>query len=78
MLFKLRTSIKAYLKNIIKAKISQHLILKRETYIIRKALKQLNRKLYNLTLNNVIIVKGFYINIILKTYLLKVIFSFIK
>jgi hypothetical protein len=59
--------IKASYNKCIKAKSSSLLILRYSTKVIKKTLNSTSSLiLANLVLNNIIIIKGFYINIILK------------
>jgi hypothetical protein len=64
--------IKSSINKSVKAGLSALLIIKRGTYIIKRALNsKLRIAIANLILKNVAIIKGFYINIILEAYLLK-------
>jgi len=66
-LLKLGLFVKASYNKYIKAKSLSLLILGYNTRVIRKALNGISSfSLANLVLNNVIVIKGFYINIILK------------
>ena len=66
-LLKLGLFIKAFYNKYIKARSLSFLILEYSIKVIRKALNSTNSlSLANLVLNNVIVIKGFYINIILK------------
>jgi hypothetical protein len=69
-LFKPKSFIKVITNKSIKAGLSMLLILGYGTYIIKRILNSaLGPIIINLILKNIIIVKGFYINIILKAYL---------
>ena len=71
-MLKLYLFIKANLNKNIKAKTFILLIISKSTYIIKKILnKEFKSAIINLILKDIIIIKGFYINIILKAYLLK-------
>ena len=59
-----------YLKYIIKIKSSSLLIFNYNIYIIKNILNRKKNKI-NLILNNIIIIKGFHVNIILETLLYK-------
>jgi len=66
-LLKLRLFIKASYNKCIKAGFLSLLILEYSIKIIKRALNSINSlSLANLVLNNIIIIKGFYINIILE------------
>jgi hypothetical protein len=72
-LLKLGSFIKASYNKCVEAGSSSFPILKRGTKVIKKALNgtsSLNSA--NLVLNNIIVIKGFYVNIILKARLYKV------
>ena len=71
-LLKLGLFVKASYNKYIKAKSLSLLILKYSIKVIKKTLNSTNSfSLANLVLNNIIIIKGFYINIILKARLYK-------
>jgi len=66
-LLKLGLFVKASYNKCIKARFLSLLILGYSIKVIKKALNSTNSlSLANLVLNNVIVIKGFYINIILK------------
>jgi hypothetical protein len=66
-LLKFRLFVKASYNKYIKAKSLSFLILKYSIKVIKKTLNSTNSfSLANLVLNNIIRIKGFYINIILK------------
>jgi hypothetical protein len=66
-LLKLGLFVKASYNKYIKAESSSLLILRRSIKVIRKTLNGTSSfSLANLVLNDIIIIKGFYINIILK------------
>ena len=66
-LLKLGLFVKASYNKYIKAKSLSLLILKYSTKVIKRALNSTSGlSLINLVLNNIIVIKGFYINIILK------------
>jgi hypothetical protein len=66
-LLKLKLVIKALYNKYIKAKSLSFLISKYSIKVIKRALNSTNSfSLADLVLNNIIIIKGFYINIILK------------
>jgi len=72
-LLELRLFIKAFYNKYIKARSLSLLILKYSTKVIKRALNSTSGlSLINLVLNNIIVIKGFYINIILKARLHKV------
>ena len=62
--------IKGNLEYIIKTRTLSLLIINHNTYIIKSILNKKNNKV-NLILNNVIIIKGFHVNIIFKALLYK-------
>ncbi len=71
-MLKLNLFIKLSINKSIKASLSILLIIGRGTYIIKRALNgKLGIIIINLILKNIAIIEGFYINIILKAYLLK-------
>ena len=71
-MLKLYLFIKASLNKNIKAKTFILLIINKSIYIIKRILKKEFKSIItNLILKDIIIIKGFYINIILKAYLLK-------
>jgi hypothetical protein len=71
-LLKLYLFIKISLNKNIKAKTFILLIISKSIYIIKRILnKKFKSAIINLILKDIIIIKGFYINIILKAYLLK-------
>ena len=71
-MLKLYLFIKISLNKNIKAKIFILLIISKGIYIIKRILnKKFKSAIINLILKDIIIIKGFYINIILKAYLLK-------
>jgi hypothetical protein len=63
--------IKSLIINIIKANNTLFLILKRGTYMFKELLNKSESKKVNLILLNVIIIKGFLINIVLKALFYK-------
>lgn len=63
---------KSSLYNTIKAKIAIYLVLETSIRVFKGIFKNQNKTYGNLTLKNIVIIKGFYINIILKAYLLKI------
>jgi len=66
-LLKLKLFVKAFYNKCIKARSSSLLILEYSIKVIKSALNSTSSfSLANLILNNIIIIKGFYINIILK------------
>jgi len=66
-LLELRLFVKASYNKCIKARSSSLLILGYSIKVIKRALNSTNSfSLANLVLSNIIIIKGFYINIILK------------
>jgi hypothetical protein len=66
-LLKLGLFVKASYNKYVEARSSSLLILGHSIKVIRKALNSINSlSLVNLVLNNVIVIKGFYINIVLK------------
>ena len=66
-LLKLGLFVKASYNKCIEAKSLSFLILRYNTKVIKKALNSTSSlSLVNLVLNNVIVIKGFYINIILE------------
>ena len=66
-LLKLGLFVKALYNKCVKAKSLSFLILEYSIKVIKKALNSTNSfSLEDLVLNNIIVVKGFYINIILK------------
>ena len=66
-LLKLKLFVKASYNKCIKTRSLSFLILGYSTKVIKKALNSTNSlSLANLVLNNVIVIKGFYINIILE------------
>jgi hypothetical protein len=68
---KLNTFIKAIKIKIVKSGLGALLILKHKTYILKRILNKANsNNKRNLILKNIIIVKGFYTNIIFKAKLL--------
>jgi len=72
-LLKLGSFVKALFNKYIKAKSLNLLILKYSTKIIRKAInKTISLNIKDLHLSNIIIIEGFYINIIFKAYLNKI------
>ena len=64
--------IKATIYNYIKASIITLLIIGRGKRVLRNALNRLNNTKVDLILYNVVVIKGFYINIIIKALLLRV------
>jgi hypothetical protein len=64
------TFIKELLKSTVKARSSSLLIISYSTYTIKSILNKKNNKV-NLVLRNIVIIKGFHINIILKALLYK-------
>jgi hypothetical protein len=69
-LFKPRFFIKVITNKSVKVGLFILLILKRGTYIIKRTLNSaLGPIIVDLILKNIIIIKGFYINIILEAYL---------
>ena len=64
------TFIKERPKRIVKAGTLSLLIISYSTYMIKSILNRKNSKV-NLILNNIVVVKGFYINIISKALLYK-------
>ena len=72
-MLKLGSFVKALFNKYIKAKSLNLLILKYSTKIIRKAInKTISLNIKDLHLSNIIIIEGFYINIIFKAYLNKI------
>ena len=66
-MLKLRLFVKALYNKCMKARSLSFLILGYSTKVIRRALNSTNSSsLANLVLSNIIIIKGFYINIILE------------
>jgi hypothetical protein len=63
--------IKSLVELVIKAKTSILLIIRHGTYTFKRLFNKRDRKRVNLVLRDVVIVKGFYINIILKALLFK-------
>jgi hypothetical protein len=63
--------IKLLIKLVIKAKIFILLIIRHGTYTFKRLFNKRNNKKVNLILYNVVIVKGFYINIVLEALLFK-------
>ena len=71
-MLKLRLFVKASYNKYIKARFSSLLILGYRIKVIKKALnKTSSLSLANLALNNIVIIKDFYINIILEARLYK-------
>ena len=71
-MLKLYLFIKVSLNKNIKAKTFILLIINKNIYIIKRILnKKFKSAIINLILKDIIIIKSFYINIILKAYLLK-------
>jgi hypothetical protein len=72
-LLELKSFIKALFNKCVKAGFSSLLILKRSIKVIKKAInKAISPNIKDLRLFNIIIVKGFYINIISEAYLNKI------
>jgi hypothetical protein len=72
-MFNLSTFVNTGLINVIKVNIINFLVLRYKLYIIKKIFIKINKKnIINFLLKNVIVIKGFYINIILKSRLKKV------
>jgi len=66
-LLKLRLFVKASYNKCVEARSSSLLILRHSTKVIRRALNSISGlSSANLVLSNIIVIKGFYINIILK------------
>ena len=66
------TFIKAKINNYIKARIINFLIIKYNTYIIKNIVNRpIELYIKDLILYNIIVIKGFYINIISEAYLVK-------
>jgi hypothetical protein len=63
--------IKLLIKLIIKAKTFIFLIIRYSTYTFKKLFNKKDNKRVNLILCNIIIIKGFYINIVLEALLFK-------
>jgi uncharacterized membrane protein len=70
--------IKLLIKLVIKAKTFILLIIKHSTCTFKRLYNKRNNKKVNLILRNVIIIKGFYINIVLKAFFLRKAFRFIS
>ena len=72
-LLKLRSFIKALFNKCIEARFSSLLIFKRSNKVIRKAInKAISPNIKDLRLSDIIVVKGFYINIIFEACLNKI------
>jgi hypothetical protein len=72
-LLKLRSFIKASFNKYIKVRSLSLLIFRYSTKVIKKAInKAISLNIKDLRLFNIIIIKGFYINIIFKDYLNKI------
>jgi thiamine kinase-like enzyme len=66
------TFIKTKINNYIEAKITSFLIIRYNTYIIKNVInKSIEPHTIDLILYNIIVIKGFYINIIFETYLIE-------
>ena len=66
------TFIKAKINNYIKAGITSFLIIRYSTYIIKNVVNRpAGSRTKDLILYNIIVIKGFYINIIFETYLIE-------
>ena len=72
-MLKLRSFVKALFNKCIKVGSLSFLILKYSIKVIKKAIKKaISLNIKDLHLFNIIIVKGFYINIVFKAYLNKI------
>ena len=66
-----KSFIKVYIRVIIKVRTFSLLVFKYNIYILKGIINKCNKKKVNLILSNIIVIKGFIINIILKALLYK-------